>query len=117
MRTNLAVQLKDDRPVCCGDCDWAGAASDLPEIKDLPERITPGSEVPAGECPNCGSLAYVTEQSRLASVGIVHMQDGSRLERKDGGWMVVQGASMVRLLNEFEEQMVNAALLAGARAC
>jgi len=44
----------------CLCCDWQGEESDvrLP-IPDLFERLDDGVTVmPAGECPNCGSLAY-----------------------------------------------------------
>ena len=31
----------------------------FPAIPDLTERITPGEEVPSGECPACGALVYI----------------------------------------------------------
>src|SRR5712671_5260125 len=48
------------RPVECDNCDWYGLAGDVNPIKDLQERIEPGGEVPVGECPSCGALAYLT---------------------------------------------------------
>jgi hypothetical protein len=30
----------------------------FPDIPDLLQRIEPGGEVPAGECPACGALVY-----------------------------------------------------------
>ena len=30
----------------------------FPDIPDLLQRIEPGGEVPAGECPKCGALVY-----------------------------------------------------------
>ena len=30
----------------------------FPDIPDLLQRIEPGGEVPAGECPECGALVY-----------------------------------------------------------
>ena len=49
------------RRVECGDCDWTGTEDDidLGSVEDLLQRIDPGSEVPAGECPKCGALCYV----------------------------------------------------------
>lgn len=48
--------------VQCGNCPWEGNEDDLAkplfEIHHLAERLDPGSTVPAGECPECGSLAY-----------------------------------------------------------
>ena len=33
----------------------------LAQPEELWERLDPGSEVPAGECPDCGALAYLAE--------------------------------------------------------
>ncbi len=51
----------------CGDCDWEGtdADTDLSDVEDLLQRIDPGSEVPAGPCPKCGSLCYVLEKDNV----------------------------------------------------
>jgi hypothetical protein len=45
-------------PCACVACGWAGAAWSLRPIHDLLERVCPGEEVPAGECPDCGAFAY-----------------------------------------------------------
>lgn len=63
------------RKVECGNCDWtgddsmdelgnqtAGGLIPLCDVEDFTERIDPGSEVPAGECPECGALAYLVEK-------------------------------------------------------
>jgi len=54
-----------DRPVACGNCDWEGIEPELGrEMADLDrlwDRLSPGSEVPVGECPECFSLAYYTD--------------------------------------------------------
>jgi hypothetical protein len=52
--------LPDDAHVRCGNCAWAGRARDLHDAPDLEQRVEAGGEVPAGECPSCGALAYVT---------------------------------------------------------
>jgi len=49
--------------VKCFSCDWSGYEDDL-EIKmsNIPylwNRISPGQEVPAGECGQCGGLCYL----------------------------------------------------------
>jgi len=53
----------DGAPVRCDNCGWEGEAADLDMVSDIQERITPGYEVPAGQCPEegCGALAYLTE--------------------------------------------------------
>jgi predicted RNA-binding Zn-ribbon protein involved in translation (DUF1610 family) len=43
----------------CDNCGWKGPDKALKKIKDLAARVDPGSEVPSGECPKCGALAYV----------------------------------------------------------
>lgn len=53
----------------CGDCDWTGPEEDLGaelcDVEDLFQRIDPGSEVPAGECPECGCLAYIVPEENV----------------------------------------------------
>lgn len=51
-------------PLCtCGICEWQGPESKLKckldEIHHLAQRLEPGAEVPAGECPECGGLCYL----------------------------------------------------------
>jgi len=48
-------------PVECADCCWEGRLQDVrdPSEDGLWERLDPGSEVPAGECPECGAFAYL----------------------------------------------------------
>ena len=49
--------------VTCGNCGWAGKASETAMIDDIQERITAGETVPAGQCPDedCGALVYADE--------------------------------------------------------
>lgn len=53
----------------CDNCDWRGTlnelGAELEEIKNLAERLSPGGEVPAGECPCCGCLAYIEAQHKF----------------------------------------------------
>ena len=47
----------------CDNCNWTGDEADLrfdiTDCPDLNDRLEPGSVVPAGECPECGSFAYL----------------------------------------------------------
>lgn len=50
--------------VRCDNCDWTGDSEDetvktLVQVHHLGERLDPGSEVPAGECPECGAFVYL----------------------------------------------------------
>jgi len=47
--------------VHCDNCTWTGSIDDVVYPQDLFERLTPGAEVPAGECPKCGALAYLVK--------------------------------------------------------
>jgi predicted RNA-binding Zn-ribbon protein involved in translation (DUF1610 family) len=47
----------------CDNCSWQGPATALDAINDIQERIDPGSEVPAGQCPDCGALAYLDSRA------------------------------------------------------
>lgn len=55
----LSVHLREAEPVRCGNCDWCGTAIELEAISDIEERLYPGETVPAGQCPDCGALAYL----------------------------------------------------------
>lgn len=62
-RTLPPFELVGDWPeVECANCDWKGAEEDLNPIKDLGQRVEPGEIMPAGECPECGCLAHVTDR-------------------------------------------------------
>ncbi len=37
----------------------------LEELKNLLERITPGEQVPSGECPDCGALCHIVDSPFL----------------------------------------------------
>lgn len=61
----------EDR-VACGNCSYAGNINDhdpnwAGAISDLIERISPGEEVPVGECPKCESLVHLVQNPRLAA--------------------------------------------------
>jgi len=42
----------------CDNCRSFSAEHELNEIKRLSERVHPGSTMPSGECPGCGSVCY-----------------------------------------------------------
>lgn len=54
----------EDARATCGDCGWKGDADDCEIISDAHERLDVGGVVPAGECPDCGALAYLDEPAR-----------------------------------------------------
>lgn len=67
------TQLHDetsDRPVACDNCDWEGEERQLAAIHDIHERIEPGREVPVGECPACGCLAYYEEAGVMQRISL-----------------------------------------------
>ncbi|HEV8177677.1 MAG TPA: hypothetical protein VGP44_08320 [Gemmatimonadales bacterium] len=43
----------------CDNCRRRCPEGELIEPSHLWERLDPGAEVPAGECPECGALAYL----------------------------------------------------------
>lgn len=63
MPTNPLPRIMCETPVRCGnlDCDWAGDVDDTREVRDFWGRVQPGDEMPAGECPECGWLAYLVK--------------------------------------------------------
>ena len=53
------IYIEAEGPCTCGNCGWSGDAADLESVKDAEQRLAAGETVPAGECPECGSLAYL----------------------------------------------------------
>jgi hypothetical protein len=67
MKTRARRKALDQAPdltkACkCDNCNWRGPQAylgkQLDETPDLNDRLDPGGEVPAGECPKCGCFAY-----------------------------------------------------------
>jgi hypothetical protein len=54
------------RRVECGNCEWKGREDEMrcsmEDGEDLWERLDAGSEVPAGDCPDCGAFCYLHEE-------------------------------------------------------
>ena len=48
----------------CQDCEWQGSVEDVAPLRDAAERVGPGEEMPAGECPECGASAMVESEQR-----------------------------------------------------
>lgn len=55
-------QVPDDAVCACGNCAWRGPFAAAGQIQAPEDRLTPGEEIPAGECPECGALAYLEKQ-------------------------------------------------------
>lgn len=47
----------------CDDCGETWRVDDLDDIERYHERVSSGSTVPAGECPECGALCYLLEEN------------------------------------------------------
>ena len=60
--TALFDKVSPNLIVRCGNCGWHGKAAKTLPIQDLEERITPGEEVPVGECPECGCLCHLVKE-------------------------------------------------------
>lgn len=55
--------LDDDERVACQGCDWEGLASECGPIESIEERVSAGEIMPAGECPECGSVSHLSGQA------------------------------------------------------
>lgn len=61
--TNFMNGPREDQPdhAECADCDWDGEIDkEVRTVENLAQRVDPGGEVPAGSCPDCGSLVYLS---------------------------------------------------------
>lgn len=52
------AEPRADRALC-DNCTWRGPSAECRPARDLHERLDPCGEVPVGECPHCGCLAYI----------------------------------------------------------
>jgi hypothetical protein len=54
------------------DCGWKGDETQLRGglmgIEDLRERLEPGKEIPAGQCPACEGLVYLTKRGAFQEI-------------------------------------------------
>jgi len=57
------IECMDGLSVKCDDCGWIGVSEETDAISDIEQRLDAGGIVPAGQCPQCGSLAYLTEKT------------------------------------------------------
>ena len=62
------IPITGNERVACDNCEWYGDIDEVNDIKDPSERLNAGSVVPAGQCPKCDCLAYVTESVKLTSI-------------------------------------------------
>ena len=57
------LHKQKSRGVHCSSCNWTGREAsigrDLMRMSRLWERLEPGEEVPAGECPKCAGCVYL----------------------------------------------------------
>jgi hypothetical protein len=61
----------DDPMTECDNCSKRVRMSKLKDLWDiyhLSERIAPGGEIPAGECLDCGALAYLVKPKKKLKV-------------------------------------------------
>lgn len=65
---------EDERQCECLNCMWNGGEAELNEIKDFHSRVEAGDTVvPAGECPECGCLAYLKDDEEPLNEDPAHV--------------------------------------------
>jgi len=94
----------------CDNCDWKGKPEDLDEIDDLLERITGADDIiPAGQCPECGALAF-EEPSRWVPVHQYNMLVKAaraavkEINQVDEDWLTDQCDGFPKILAVFPPQ-------------
>jgi hypothetical protein len=99
MNAKLETQM-----AVCDNCQWEGSNFlPLGECPDLHERLDPGAEVPAGDCPECDCFCYLTDDgwgvkaARLQEInsdllaaleGIVSARDNAALADDPAYYMI-----------------------------
>ena len=54
----------------CGNCGkfWDDEDVENDEIKDFWGRVSPGEEMPSGECPDCGALTHLNRPPAMTAL-------------------------------------------------
>jgi len=60
----VPIGLDNDATYKCDNCDRQLQRSELDPIQRLEVRVEVGGEMPAGECPYCGCLAYLVRPQK-----------------------------------------------------
>lgn len=63
----LSQHIEDATQCRCDDCGHECPADELDMIADVEQRLTPGYTTPAGQCPECGALAFIVEEEKPAT--------------------------------------------------
>lgn len=59
--SNVGILCWKDDKVQCNNCEWTGLGYELDLIADFEERVEADCPCPAGQCPECGALAYLVD--------------------------------------------------------
>lgn len=77
----------EDRKVACNNCDWKGTESQmlhtLCQMNHLHERLSPGEEIPAGECPECSACVYLVDPPEYTAAGQIKAIEKATKEAAD----------------------------------
>lgn len=72
--TSLAIEANypySSEFLChCDNCGKVLKNTELEFIQDAEQRLTPGEETPAGECPHCYALVYLLTEDGARANGI-----------------------------------------------
>jgi len=61
--------MQGDERLCeCANCRRRFKESKLDGYKDFWSRTETGGEIPAGDCPRCGALAYLIREPKTVTV-------------------------------------------------
>lgn len=94
--------------VFCDNCDWQGTADRTNPIEAAHVRLDAGSEIPVGECPECGALAYLQEPTH-----------GSPRANEQRAEHLLAGMceAAARLIQEAKESVITAGSLQALTTC
>ena len=81
--TEIYMHYHDESAMCeCGGCGHECTMGGVEMISDFEERVAPGEICPAGECPECGSLMHLKDNSHTI------MLDALRAVRDEFGDLI-----------------------------
>lgn len=56
-----SLNIDQTTPCTCSNCGLGVPVGDTVGIDDFDSRVSPGEEMPAGECPDCGALCHLVK--------------------------------------------------------
>lgn len=87
----------------CENCGLDTGSDFIEPIHDAEQRLEPGRETPAGECPDCGALVWVIKEEKMSIRTTVGTLISAAIVRRDQWKAVANGELPGNVVDELYE--------------